>query len=148
MIPFFLFLWLIYLIYCINKDKGHICPMCGSETSKYKPLELSHPEKDDAVFLNQFVKAKQAARIQQSSTKKMKICSYCGDRIDEDLKYCHYCGSTVGQTSERTEKSVQAVYDCGKCNVNYCDQCSYEKEIDGKLVQLCLRCDSQIEKVM
>ncbi len=93
MIPFFLFLWLIYLIYCINKDKGHICPMCGSETSKYKPLELSHPEKDDAVFLNQFVKAKQAARIQQSSTKKMKICSYCGDSIDEDLKYCHYCGS-------------------------------------------------------
>ncbi len=62
--------------------------------------------------------------------------------------YCHYCGSTVGQISERTEKSVKAVYDCEKCNVNYCDQCSYEKEIDGKLVQLCLRCGNQIEKVM
>jgi len=43
---------------------------------------------------------------------------------------------------------VNAVYDCPKCNVNYCDQCSYEKEIDGKSVQLCLRCDSQIEKIM
>jgi len=62
--------------------------------------------------------------------------------------YCHYCGSTVGQISERTEKSVNAVYDCEKCNVNYCDQCSYKKEIDGKQVQFCLRCDSQIEKVM
>ncbi len=62
--------------------------------------------------------------------------------------FCNFCGSTVGQISERTENRVNAVYDCPKCNVNYCDQCSYEKEIDGKSVQLCLRCDSQIEKVM
>jgi hypothetical protein len=62
--------------------------------------------------------------------------------------YCIFCGSTVGQISDRTENRVNAVYDCAKCKVNYCDQCSYEKEIDGRLVQLCLRCDSQMEKVM
>jgi len=62
--------------------------------------------------------------------------------------YCHFCGSTVGQISERTGEIVNAVYDCEKCKVNYCDQCSYEKEIDGNKVQFCLRCDSEIEKVM
>lgn len=62
--------------------------------------------------------------------------------------YCIFCGSTVGQISDRTEDLVKAVYDCPKCKQNYCDQCSYEKEIDGQLMQLCLRCDSQIEKVM
>lgn len=61
--------------------------------------------------------------------------------------YCIYCGSTVGQISDRTEKLVNAVYDCPKCKMNYCDQCSYEKKIDDNLVQLCLRCDSQMEKV-
>ena len=40
--------------------------------------------------------------------------------------FCNFCGSTVGQISERTENRVNAVYDCPKCNVNYCDQCSYE----------------------
>ena len=62
--------------------------------------------------------------------------------------YCHFCGSTVGQISERTENLVNAIYDCEKCNVNYCDQCSYEEEIDGHMAQFCLRCESRIEKVM
>ncbi len=53
----------------------------------------------------------------------------------------------VGELSDRTEEQVNAVYDCPKCRLNYCNQCSYEKEIDGQLVQLCLRCDSKIEKV-
>ena len=61
---------------------------------------------------------------------------------------CNYCGASVGEISERTEEQVEAVYDCLKCKVNYCDQCRYEKKIDGQLVQLCLRCDSKIEKVM
>ncbi len=66
---------------------------------------------------------------------------------DDSFKaYCHYCRSTAGQISECAEKSVKAVYDCEKCNVNHCDQCSYEKEIDGKLAQFCLRCDGRIEK--
>lgn len=61
--------------------------------------------------------------------------------------HCHFCGSKVGQISERTNDRVNAIFDCEKCKKNYCDQCSYEKEIDEQLVQLCLRCDSQIEKV-
>ena len=62
--------------------------------------------------------------------------------------YCIFCGSTVGQISERTEGLVNAVYDCPKCRLNYCDQCSYEKIINGHAVQLCLRCDSRLDKVM
>jgi hypothetical protein len=62
--------------------------------------------------------------------------------------YCHYCGATVGQISDRTEEKVNAIYDCSKCKANYCDQCSYRKEMDGKLVQFCLRCESTIEKVI
>lgn len=65
-----------------------------------------------------------------------------------DYPYCHFCGSTVGQISERTNKTVNAIYDCKKCHKSYCDQCSYEKEIDHQFVQLCLRCDSQIDKVL
>ncbi len=68
---------------------------------------------------------------------------------DNTLKaYCMFCGSTVGQISDRTEERVTAIYDCPKCKMNYCDQCSYGKEIDGQSVQFCLRCDNQIEKVM
>jgi hypothetical protein len=62
--------------------------------------------------------------------------------------YCIFCGSTVGQISDRTDKRVSAVYDCPKCMRNYCDQCSYEKEIGGKRFQFCLRCESKIDKVM
>jgi len=61
--------------------------------------------------------------------------------------YCVFCGSTVGQISGRTEERVTAIYDCPKCRMNYCDQCSYGKDIEGKSVQFCLRCDSPIEKV-
>lgn len=76
--------------------------------------------------------------------KKQGTSSY-----DNSFKaYCHYCGSTVGQISDRTENRVNAAYDCPKCMVTYCDQCSYEKDIDGRLEQLCLRCDSQMEKIM
>jgi hypothetical protein len=67
---------------------------------------------------------------------------------DNKLKtYCMFCGSTVGQISDRTEERVTAVYDCPKCEMNYCDQCSYAKEVEGQVMQLCLRCDSRMEKV-
>ncbi|MDQ6962846.1 MAG: hypothetical protein Q9M28_10045 [Mariprofundaceae bacterium] len=62
--------------------------------------------------------------------------------------YCNYCGATVGEISGRTEEKVNAVYDCSRCRVSYCDQCSYGKDVDGKRVQFCLLCDSKIEKVM
>jgi hypothetical protein len=61
--------------------------------------------------------------------------------------YCHFCGSTVGQISERTGDNVNAIYDCQKCMRNYCDQCSYGKEIEGQSVQFCLRCDNRIEQI-
>ena len=28
----------------------------------------------------------------QPNAVKLNICSYCGDRIKEDLEYCNYCG--------------------------------------------------------
>ena len=62
--------------------------------------------------------------------------------------YCFFCGSTIGQISDRTEENVTSIYDCLTCKSNYCDQCSYEKEVKGKLVQFCLRCNSEIEKVL
>jgi hypothetical protein len=66
--------------------------------------------------------------------------------IPADIEaYCHYCGATVGQISERTDEKVHAVYDCPRCRVNYCDQCSYFSKEDR--VQRCLRCDSKLDKV-
>ena len=66
-----------------------------------------------------------------------------------DVKaYCIFCGSTVGQVSDATGEIVTAVYDCPRCMLNYCDQCSYEESTEGKQMQLCLRCDGQLEKVM
>jgi hypothetical protein len=61
--------------------------------------------------------------------------------------FCHFCGATVTEISERTDEIVSSIFDCPKCCLNYCDQCSYTKEINGKEVQLCLRCDSKLDKV-
>lgn len=61
--------------------------------------------------------------------------------------YCIFCGSTIGQISESTGEMVNGIYDCPKCQANYCDQCSYEKEINSNVVQICLRCDGEIEKI-
>jgi len=58
---------------------------------------------------------------------------------------CVYCGATVGEISDRTEQTVNAVYNCPKCAANYCDQCSYLD--DAEQVQRCLRCDSTVEKL-
>ena len=68
--------------------------------------------------------------------------------MDIDKAYCIFCGSTVGQQSDRTGGKVTAVYDCPKCERNYCDQCSYAKDVEGHSVQLCLRCDGKLERVM
>jgi predicted RNA-binding Zn-ribbon protein involved in translation (DUF1610 family) len=68
--------------------------------------------------------------------------------IDAVKPHCITCGSTVGQTSGRTMRKVKAVYDCPKCGVNYCDQCSYEQTVDGKQVQRCLDCGGELEKVL
>ena len=61
--------------------------------------------------------------------------------------YCHFCGSKVGDISDRTGERSTAIFDCPKCKVNYCDQCSYFKE-ENKNVQLCLRCDSKMDKLV
>ena len=57
--------------------------------------------------------------------------------------HCHFCGSTVGEISDPTEGIVNAVYDCLKCRVNYCSECTYE---DGDK-QRCRRCDSVVDKL-
>lgn len=63
--------------------------------------------------------------------------------------YCIFCGSTVGHISDRTDELVNAVFDCPRCRLNYCDQCSYEEEDNGQAaVQRCLRCDSKLDKIM
>lgn len=60
---------------------------------------------------------------------------------------CMFCGGQVGEISQRTNELVNRIYYCPKCMENYCDQCSYEKKIDGEVVQLCLRCDSRLNKI-
>jgi hypothetical protein len=60
---------------------------------------------------------------------------------------CMFCGAQVGEISEITEELVNKIYYCPKCMENYCDQCSYEEKTDGKLEQLCLRCDSILDKI-
>jgi len=60
---------------------------------------------------------------------------------------CHFCGASIGDMSQRTNKKTRAIYDCKKCCAYYCDQCSYSKE-NALEVQLCLRCDSRIEKIV
>jgi len=63
------------------------------------------------------------------------------------IPQCNFCGASVGEISEGTEELVNTIFDCPKCQVNYCDQCSYESEVKGHLVQKCLRCDSKLDKV-
>ncbi len=65
----------------------------------------------------------------------------------EEIIYCLFCGASVGDISESTDQPVTAIYDCPKCQVNYCSECSYAEEIDGEYKQFCLRCDSQIYKI-
>jgi hypothetical protein len=61
--------------------------------------------------------------------------------------YCHFCGSKIGQISERTDEKVNSIFDCERCNLNYCDQCSYETVENDVKVQKCIRCNNIIEKV-
>ena len=58
---------------------------------------------------------------------------------------CYYCGSRIGEISEQTNEMVNSIFDCERCNVNYCDQCSYEKIENAVKVQKCIRCNSTIE---
>ncbi len=77
-----------------------------------------------------------------------KTATYITNMQEKKHKpYCHFCGASVGEISEGTDEKVSAIYDCEKCVYNYCDQCSYETEINEKKVQKCLRCESIIEKV-
>jgi hypothetical protein len=59
--------------------------------------------------------------------------------------YCSFCGSPVGLESDRTGEIVTTVYDCPKCDRNYCDQCSYSDTVAGERIQKCLRCDSALD---
>jgi len=61
--------------------------------------------------------------------------------------YCHFCSSKIGQISDRTNEKVNSIFICEKCDVNYCDQCSYEKTENGVKIQKCIRCNNIIEKV-
>ncbi|MDU9050801.1 MAG: hypothetical protein Q3M30_18280 [Candidatus Electrothrix sp. Rat3] len=80
--------------------------------------------------------------MQEENKQKTSVC-------DHQIKAsCHFCGAIVGETSQCTEETVTSMYDCRKCNMNYCDQCSYEKEVDGRVKQFCLRCESEIKKLM
>lgn len=63
------------------------------------------------------------------------------------IPQCNFCGARVGEISEETGKIITVIYDCPKCRMNYCNECSYEKEINGEMVQLCLRCDSKLDKL-
>jgi len=77
----------------------------------------------------------------------MKKIQNASSHSKQSQTYCQYCGSTIGEISQRTEELIIAMYDCEKCKVNYCDQCSYPNDIDGQIKQFCLRCESEIEKV-
>ena len=57
---------------------------------------------------------------------------------------CYFCGCQIGEISERTDEIVNKIYYCPKCEVDYCDQCSYEYEKKNKLLQVCLRCNSEL----
>lgn len=62
------------------------------------------------------------------------------------LKNYVYCNKCDYKTKEHPTM-MYAIFDCPKCKVNYCDQCSYEDEEKGHAVQKCLRCDSELDKV-
>jgi hypothetical protein len=65
---------------------------------------------------------------------------------DGSKPYCSFCGASVGEESEGTGIVVTAIFDCPKCMMNYCDQCSYHRD-ENPSIQKCLRCESVIEKV-
>jgi len=64
------------------------------------------------------------------------------------VTWCMFCGANVGEISERTGEKTTAMYYCEQCWKNYCDQCSYEKEVGGERKQYCLRCDTELERLM
>lgn len=69
------------------------------------------------------------------------------EKINNHTPYCHFCGGKIGETSERTDEEIHLIFDCEKCNFNYCDQCSYETIEKNKHVQKCLKCNNIIYKV-
>jgi len=63
------------------------------------------------------------------------------------VTWCMFCGANVDEISERTGQKAKAMYYCEQCWKNYCDQCSYEKEVAGDQNQYCLRCDTKLERL-
>ena len=92
LIPFVLFLWLIYFYYTHNKED--ICPICSSNTLKHKPFErLQPPVESYDNWKLKIKKFPQQPTIVKSTIVKMVYCSYCGNRIRDITKYCNYCGA-------------------------------------------------------
>lgn len=60
---------------------------------------------------------------------------------------CSYCGGIVGELGERNGEEINAIYDCPRCRLNYCSDCSYEGKRSGEKQQLCLRCDGRLDLV-
>ena len=71
-----------------------------------------------------------------------------GKNSNEYTPCCHFCGGKVGEISDRTDELISSLYDCAKCNLNYCNQCSYETVEKNRTIQKCLRCDNVVEKVI
>jgi len=122
-------------------------PVPRGKVARTQKIRMNHPTSGytgspiNPVPSELYVTSKQNDKMKKKQPGDPSI-------LGEWKAYCTFCGSRVGQISERTDKKVNAIYDCPKCRRNYCDQCSYKKEIGGTWVQLCLRCDSKMKKVI
>jgi hypothetical protein len=67
---------------------------------------------------------------------------------DKPVTWCMFCGAAVNAISERTGEKATAMFYCEQCCKNYCDQCSYEKMINGEPMQYCLRCETELERLV
>ena len=76
---------IIYLFW----PKASRCPICKGIIPKDNFFKNSQPIEPPQQTPNPQVQTPQI----QPATIKLKVCSYCGDRIRKEAKYCDNCGS-------------------------------------------------------
>ena len=80
---------IIYLVY----PKAYHCPICKGIIPKNNFFKTTQPIEPPQQLIPPVIHQQIPIPQEQTTTVKLKVCSYCGDRIKEESEYCDYCGA-------------------------------------------------------
>ncbi len=102
--PYQNFGWCLFFILCIFTfiiggliyavwPKAYHCPICKGIIPKDNYFRNKPPIEPSQQPISLVIQQQQPIPQIQTTTVKVKICSYCGDKIKKEAKYCDSCGA-------------------------------------------------------